>query len=165
MKTPEIIEILKKYVEFEIQVAEDSENTAKEIGNTLICDFIQIIALDSLKHAKLLEAAIKLLSKDQLNLTSEDKEKTQDLIKRHKEIEDSAINYYSELIKEFKDENHLKLIFQYILSDERRHHAVFSKLSELKGTQTIGDDAIWSLFWQYTNLAELSLERLTENNS
>ncbi|MFX0114876.1 MAG: hypothetical protein ACFFB3_10045 [Candidatus Hodarchaeota archaeon] len=166
MQESEIIPFLQKQVTFEHEVADAAEEGAQNIENFVIHELLSSIAMDSRKHAKILQATIRLISEPSPSLEKLDLQKTRKIIQEHMQKELEAINTYEGLSFKHRDDKKLWLIFQYLRSDERRHHAILSHLIEVLGREeSLTEEAIWDLFWQYSRLAELALEQTLETRS
>lgn len=151
----DIIKLLRKQVTTEQNAAKLVEESAETIDNFVIRELLNSIALDSRKHAKVVEAAIRLVTGEKTLLEENEIEKIRTIIKKHVRIETEAIRTYADMTTRFSDNKDLKLLFQYLWSDEQRHHAILTHVIEtISREETPTEEAVWSLFWKFSGLAE-----------
>ncbi|HIE23206.1 MAG TPA: ferritin-like domain-containing protein, partial [Candidatus Korarchaeota archaeon] len=121
LKGEDLISFLKKQVELENMIVEEGNKSVKGIENVLVRELIRGIALDSMKHANMLEAVIALISGAKIFLTEKERDRVGSQIKRHIKLEKQAMETYSTLLTQISDEK-LRLLVDYILRDEKKHH-------------------------------------------
>ncbi|MFX0114334.1 MAG: hypothetical protein ACFFB3_07290 [Candidatus Hodarchaeota archaeon] len=164
MVDTELTHLLKEYIEFEKLVASKAVKEAEKIQNLVLRELLRGIALDSQKHAKILEAAISLIEGESQALSNDDLQNTLTILREHQDMEEKAIQTYEEQITAQKGDRRLQLIFQYLLSDERQHHAILGQMIQVLDQSAAPDEeAIWELFTLYSQLAELVLEQMPSN--
>ncbi|MFQ5980658.1 MAG: ferritin family protein [Candidatus Heimdallarchaeota archaeon] len=166
MKNEEdVVKLLRKQVTTEKNVARFVEESAKNIENVAIRELLNSIALDSRKHAKVVEVAIRLVTGQKPLLDEKEIEKIRKIIQRHIRMETEAIRAYADMANRFPENKDLQLLFQYLWSDEQRHHAILTHIIEtISREETPTEEAVWSLFWKYSRLAELSVEQLKKES-
>ena len=93
-------------------------------------------------------AAITLLTEVSSALTEENLEKQKELVKKHIQLETQVIEKLVVALPSVKNEK-VKLLLEAILSDEKRHHALLTKILEIlvKG-ETITDNDWWDMLWE-----------------
>jgi rubrerythrin len=161
MDKTELAQLLKEYVEFEKLIASKAAKRAEKIQNLVLRELLRGIALDSQKHAKILEAAIGLIEGEIPTLSTDDLQNTLAILRDHQNMEEKAIQTYEEQITAQKGDRRLQLIFQFLLSDERQHHALLKQMIQVLDQSAAPDEeAIWELFAHYSQLAELVLEQM-----
>ncbi len=147
----ELIKFLEKQVEVEEEIVKISNESVELIKNQLIQELIRGIALDSHKHAMILNSVIALLSKPTPLIEEEDREKIGASIKKHINMEAEAIKTYEELAEKHKTDDKLSLIFQYLLSDEKRHHALLTRVDKLiVEKETLTEQDLWDMMWKFS---------------
>jgi len=146
----ELISFLKKQIDLEKMIVEEGNRSVKGVKNVLVRELIRGIALDSMKHANMLEAMIALISGAKIFLTEEESERIGAQIKRHIELEKQAIETYSTLLEHITDER-TRLLVDYILKDERRHHELLRKIDRIiVEAETLREEDLWEMVWKYS---------------
>lgn len=110
-----------------IQAAEDS---VEGMENKIVKELILAIALDSKKHASLLEVLMTMNISFVPYINEKSLDKIAENIKKHIELEAQAIETYKELLTKI-DTDQEKMIVQTIYHDELRHHALLKRLYEI----------------------------------
>jgi len=146
----ELISFLKKQIDLENMIVEEGKKSVKGVKNVLVRELIRGIALDSMKHANMLEAMVALISGAKVFLTEKESERIGGQIKRHIELEKQAIETYSTLLEHIKDER-TRLLVDYILKDERRHHELLRKIDKIiVEAETLREEDLWEMVWKYS---------------
>ncbi|HDD69006.1 MAG TPA: hypothetical protein ENG61_01445 [Candidatus Korarchaeota archaeon] len=149
MEGEKLIQFLRKQIDLENEIVEEGNRSVEGIRNELVRELIRGIALDSMKRANMLRATIALLSGAKIFLT-EEREKISDQIKRHIELEKTAMETYSSLLDQVLDER-VKLLLDYILKDEKRHHQLLLRIdSTIVRAGTLREKDAWDMFWRYS---------------
>lgn len=131
-------------------IVEEGKKSVKGVENVLVRELIRGIALDSMKHANMLEAMVALISGAKVFLTEKESERIGGQIKRHIELEKQAIETYSTLLEHIKDER-MRLLVDYILKDERRHHELLRKIDKIiVEAETLREEDLWEMVWKYS---------------
>ena len=131
-------------------IVEEGKKSVKGVKNVLVRELIRGIALDSMKHANMLEAMVALISGAKVFLTEKESERIGGQIKRHIELEKQAIETYSTLLEHIKDER-TRLLVDYILKDERRHHELLRKIDKIiVEAETLREEDLWEMVWKYS---------------
>ncbi|MHA1953870.1 MAG: ferritin-like domain-containing protein [Candidatus Heimdallarchaeaceae archaeon] len=127
MLEEEKIGFYKKQIKLEKRIGETAENSVKSVKNELIKELINSIALDSKKHASMINSLIAMSSSTQPFI---DEEKYDELVKNieeHIKLELEAIKTYKVLIDRVENEEE-KILLQSIHQDELRHHTLLKKI-------------------------------------
>ena len=139
---------LEEQIKLEEKIVRIAKKSVSDTKNQLVKNLIQAIAIDSNKHALLLNA---LLARIESKTPFIDEAKRDELgkdIKAHIEMEAQAIKTYSDLIPQTEDPGS-KQVLQYILEDEKRHHRLLTKLYELViEKETLTEEDLWDLTWK-----------------
>lgn len=147
----ELIEFLEKQIEVENLIVQEAVKSTSLVRNVLIRELIRGIAVDSHKHVMLLRAVIGLLSGPTPLIEEEDRQKIGEGIKRHIKMEAEAIKVYKELAEKHEDDDKLRLVFEYLVGDERRHHALLTRIDKMiVERQTLSEEDMWDLMWKYS---------------
>jgi len=144
----DLITFLERQIEIEKKIVESLENTLGEIGNPIVKGVLKGISLDSVKHAEMYEAAVKLLTRVSQALTQENLDKQRELVKEHIRIEVELIKRISEVMPSIEDEK-VRLLLNAILLDEKRHHKLLKEILEIliRG-ETITEEDWWEVIWK-----------------
>ncbi len=150
LKGEDLISFLKKQVDLENMIVEEGNKSVKGIENVLVRELIRGIALDSMKHANMLEAMIALISGAKIFLSEEERERIGTQIKRHIELEKKAMETYSTLLDQITDEK-MRLLIDYILKDEKRHHRLLLNIDKMiVEAETLKEESLWEMMWKYS---------------
>lgn len=127
----------------EKRICETAENSVKSVKNELIKELIHSIALDSKKHASIINSLITMNSSIQPFIEEEKYDELVKNVEEHIKLELEAIKTYKELIDQIENEEE-KLLLQAIYQDELRHHILLKKILESIVTkEAITQDDIW----------------------
>lgn len=139
----------REQITLENKIVELAEANANATDNILIAELIRGIALDSRKHANLLNAAIVMTSGPTPLIEEHQMEALGDHIREHIQLEEEAIRTYKEQLKTVEDER-MQLILQYLVSDEERHHALLIRIDKwIIQPQALTEDDLWEMFWKH----------------
>jgi len=130
-RNDKLIKLIKEQIEIEKENVRQVGETEKKVGNAAAELFLNVIKLDSKKHADILNGLLKVLRgiPPSKTLWEHRMESYIDpfVVKRelenHVEREDAMIVRVEEEIKQTEDEG-LKLLLQHIADDERKHHKI-----------------------------------------
>ena len=139
---------LKEQIKIENKIVESLNSALREIGNPAVKGVLKGISLDSVKHAEMYAAAVKLLTSVSQALTQEHLDKQRELVKEHIRLEVELIERISEIIPNIENEK-VKLLLNAILLDEKRHHKLLKKVLEiLVRGETITEEDWWDVLWK-----------------
>lgn len=144
----ELVVFLKEQIKIENKIVESLNSALREIGNPAVKGVLKGISLDSVKHAEMYAAAVKLLTSVSQALTQEHLDKQRELVKEHIRLEVELIERISEIIPNIENEK-IKLLLNAILLDEKRHHELLKKVLEiLVRGETITEEDWWDVLWK-----------------
>jgi rubrerythrin len=126
----EKVKFYKKQMELENKIIQTAEDSVKDMENKIVKELILAIALDSKKHASLLEVLMTMNKSFVPYINEKSLDKIAENIKKHIELEAQAIETYKELLTKI-DTDQEKMIVQVIYHDELRHHALLKRLYEI----------------------------------
>ncbi len=144
----ELIDIFKSQIKTEQAIVDSVKSGLVDITNPAVKGVLKAISLDSTKHAQMYSSAIMLLTDVSQALTEENLEKQKELVKKHIQLEAQVIQKLEQALPSVKN-NKVKLLLSAILSDEKRHHDLLTKILEIlvKG-ETITDNDWWDMLWE-----------------
>ncbi|MDG6222742.1 MAG: ferritin-like domain-containing protein [Candidatus Bathyarchaeota archaeon] len=144
----ELVDLFKNQIKTEEAIVDSVKTGLAEIKNLAVKGVLRAISLDSVKHAEMYSSAIILLNEIPQALTEENLEKQKELLKKHIQLETEVIEKLVEALPNVKN-NKVKLLLEAILSDEKRHHELLTKILKIlvKG-ETITDDDWWDMLWE-----------------
>jgi len=147
----DLVELLREQKALELGHIEKLEPTVKAVGHRLVSALLETIVHDSGKHAALCQALIDVEAGATPMTLDTDMATAVELhqsIRQHTRIEDEMIQRLEDMMKEVED-NRVKAILGYILSDERRHHSMLQSLSNLIDRDTTAFNEYLELFQKY----------------
>lgn len=144
----ELTKFLREQIKIENKIVESLNNALVEIINPAVKGVLKGISLDSVKHAEMYGAAVKLLTYVSPALTQEHLDKQRELVEEHIRIEAELIERISELVPSVENEK-VRLLLDAILMDEKRHHELLKKVLEiLVRGETITEEDWWEILWK-----------------
>jgi len=150
MKKEEFEDVLNKQVELEEKIVKLVKEVTENVKNILIKSLLQSIGLDSQKHADMLRAIVARLKHETPFISEEERERIGNQIKEHIELEKKAIKTYSELLEKIDDKK-IKMILQYIVDDEKRHHELLLKIDKIiVEPEMLKEEEFWDWIWKYS---------------
>lgn len=148
MEKDQLKAFLKKQVALEEKIVKIAKTSVKNTKNELVRYLIEAIAIDSNKHALLLNAIIARLESKTPFIDEAKRDELGNNIKEHINLEADAIKTYGDLISQTKDSG-TKQVLEYILEDEKRHHKLLKQLYALViEKETLTEEDIWDLTWK-----------------
>ena len=148
MNTQERVEFYKKQIILEEKIVESANTSVKDLPNVMVKELILGIAMDSNKHASLLNALIALNTGTTPLIPEEITDQLKENIEKHIELEQQAIDTYKAFWKELKDEKE-KVVVKAILNDEIRHHQLLKRLHEMiVDKEKLTEQDIWDWTWK-----------------
>ncbi|HEX9262699.1 MAG TPA: ferritin-like domain-containing protein, partial [Candidatus Bathyarchaeia archaeon] len=118
-----------------------------DIKNPPVKAVLKGISLDSVKHAELYAAAIKLLTDVSQALSQENLDVQRALVEKHIEMEAELIKKLERMMPSIENSK-VKFLLNTIFMDEKRHHAMLKTVLEIivRG-ETITEDDWWEVLW------------------
>ena len=144
----ELLDFIKRQIDVENEIVDSLNDALKNIKNPSVRGVLKGISLDSLKHAEMYDAALKLLTTTQQALSQEHLDKQRSLVERHIRIEAELIKKISDVLPTVENKK-VNLLLNAILADEKRHHELLKEVLEIivRG-ETITEDDWWDILWK-----------------
>jgi len=144
----ELLDFIKRQIDVENEIVDSLNDALKSVKNPSVRGVLKGISLDSLKHAEMYDAALKLLTTTQQALSQEHLDKQRSLVERHIRIEAELIKKISDVLPTVENEK-VKLLLNAILADEKRHHELLKEVLEIivRG-ETITEEDWWDILWK-----------------
>lgn len=144
----ELVSFLKRQVGIEHEIVSSLNKSLPEIGNPTVKGVLKGISLDSVKHAEMYDAAVKLLTSVSQALTQENLDKQRKLVEKHIEMEAELIQKIDKVLPTVENKK-VKLLLNAILEDEKRHHSILKEVLDiLVHGETITEDDWWDVLWK-----------------
>ena len=144
----ELLNFLKEQIDIENKIVNSLNSTLVEIRNPAVKGVLKGISLDSVKHAEMYGAAVKLLTSVSPALTQEHLDRQRELVEEHIRLETELIERISKALPAIENEK-VKLLLDAILGDEKRHHELLKKVLEiLVRGETITEEDWWDILWR-----------------
>jgi rubrerythrin len=145
------MELLEEQKHFELSQVENVQHTIQATGHLLASALLETILYDSKKHAALCQALIDTkagLTPLTLDVDMATAIDLHQAIKQHKMAEEEMITRLELMIGQV-DEPRIREILNHLLQDERRHHALLQRLSNLIDSDTTAYDEYLGLIQKY----------------
>ncbi len=147
----EVTESLKKQKEVELDHVEMIQRSIERTNHKIVIAILETIIYDSKKHAALYQALIDLevgIIPTMMNLDMRSALHLHQDIRQHVNIEENMIRNL-EKFKENITESRVIDIINYIISDERRHHSLLQRLSNIIDSDVVAYDEYLGLIQKY----------------
>lgn len=142
---------IQKMIKDERNTVSHLGQTIKKTKNNVIKILMQILLIDSLKHAKILEIILSILKTPKLE-SSEISEVAQHL-KDHVDEEKEMMENFENIVDKVEDQK-IRFLLENIITDEKRHHNIVERISELVVDSETSDDAWWDFLYRYSRLTK-----------
>lgn len=145
----DLVDMLKKQRELELNHVEKLMPTVEAVLNQLISAMLESIVHDSRKHAALCQALVDVevgAVPIRLDTDMATALKMSQAIKQHIRVEADMIKRLESMLERVEDDR-VADILRYLLTDERRHHAVLTKMANLL-------DRDYTAYDEYLELAQ-----------
>ena len=143
MNNKEKTEFFINQIKLEREIVEVAEESVQNVKNELVKELILAIALDSKKHAGMLNALLSMTSSVQPFIEEEKLDELSKNIEKHIKLEAKAIETYNDIIPELKNDQE-EMIIRAIYQDEIRHHALLQRiLKSIKEREALTQEDIW----------------------
>jgi rubrerythrin len=146
-----LVELLKEQRALELSHVEKLMPTMGRLGHRLVSALLETIVHDSRKHAALCQALIDVEAGEAPLTLDTDMATALELhqsVKQHMRVEEDMIRRVEAMMERVEDDR-VKAVLGYILSDERRHHSILQQLSNLVDRDTTAFDEYLDLFQKY----------------
>jgi len=143
-----LLNFIRRQITVENEIVDSLNEALKSIGNPSVRGVLKGISLDSLKHAEMYDAALKLLTTTQQALSQEHLDKQRSLVEKHIRMEVELIKKISDILPTVENEK-VRLLLNAILADEKRHHQLLKEVLEIivRG-ETITEEDWWDILWK-----------------
>jgi hypothetical protein len=142
---------IQKMIKDERETVNHLSQTINKIKNNVIKILMQILLIDSLKHEKILQIVLSILKTPKLE-SSEISEVAQHL-KEHIEEEKAMMENFENLVDKVEDQR-IRFLLENIITDEKRHHNIVKRITELVVDSETSDDAWWDFLYRYSRLTQ-----------
>jgi rubrerythrin len=144
----ELVEFMKRQIAIENEIVRSLNKGVADIKNPPVKAVLKGISLDSVKHAELYAAAIKLLTEVSTALSQENLDAQRTLVEKHIEMEAELIKKLEKMMPTIEN-NKVKFLLNAIFMDEKRHHAILKTILEsVVRAETITEDEWWQSLWE-----------------
>lgn len=144
----DLVEFMKHQIEIENEIVSSLNKGVVDIKNPPVKAVLKGISLDSVKHAELYAAAIKLLTDVSTALSQENLDAQRALVEKHIEMEAELIKKLENMMPTIEN-NKVKFLLNSIFIDEKRHHAMLKAILEsIVRAETITEDEWWQTLWE-----------------
>ncbi len=143
----DLLEFMKRQIVIENIIVRSLNQGVADMKNPPVKAVLKGISLDSVKHAELYAAAIKLLTDIPQSLDQHDLDVHRELVEKHIEMEAELIKKLEKMMPAIENKK-VKFLLNTIFMDEKRHHAMLKTVLEIivKG-ETITEDDWWDVLW------------------
>jgi rubrerythrin len=137
------IKFYERQINLEKEIIKAAESSVKDIKNELVKELILSIALDSKKHASILNALLSMNTTVPPYIEETKLDQIKENIQRHIKLEIEAIKTYKSLLEQIEDESE-KMLIQAVYEDELRHHALLKRiLKSIIEDEALTQEDIW----------------------
>lgn len=129
--SPQFLKAIKEWQKLEDETIKHADTLMKKTKNRLVRMTMEMIKNDSQKHKAMQQLLIDSITKDAVILSPEDLAALSDGLNKHLAAEAKSLEIADEALQ--NSEMFLtRYILSYLIADEHKHHALLSKLNELK---------------------------------
>ena len=145
-----LVKFLQKQIEVENKIVESINEALGEMANPVVKTALKGISLDSLKHAEMYTAAVRLLTDIppalSQELTQHDLDKQRKLVEKHVRIEAELIEELTEIMQGLENKK-VELLLDAILQDERKHHELLKRMLQI----LVRGETVTEEWWKVLN--------------
>ena len=147
-RNSDLLEFMKRQITVENEIVSSLNKGVADIKNPPVKAVLKGISLDSVKHAELYAAAIRLLTEVSTALSQENLDAQRALVEKHIEMEAELIKKLEKMTPTIEN-NKVKFLLNSIFMDEKRHHAMLKTVLEIiVRAETITEDEWWDILWE-----------------
>ncbi len=129
--SPQFLKAIKEWQKLEDETIKHADTLMKKTKNRLVRMTMEMIKNDSQKHKAMQQLLIDSVTKNAVILSPEDLAALSDGLNKHLAAEAKSLEIADEALQ--NSEMFLtRYILSYLIADEHKHHALLSKLNELK---------------------------------
>jgi rubrerythrin len=146
-----LIELLEKQRDMELEHVKSLQPSVEKAGHRLVSALLETILHDSRKHAALCQALLDVEAGAAPVTLDMDMGAAVGLhqdIRQHVQVEERMITRL-ENIREGVEEPRIREIVEHLLADERRHHSLLQRLSNIIDSDTAAYDEYLGLIQKY----------------
>ncbi len=129
--SPAFLKVLKDWQKLEDKTIAHSAKMLKKSRNRLVRLTMEMIRNDSQKHKAMLQLLIDSITKEAVILSPEDLSAISSGLNEHLAAEAESLEVADKALQN-ADLFITRYILSYLIADEHKHHALLSKLNELK---------------------------------
>jgi len=138
---------MKRQIAIENEIVSSLNKGVADIKNPPVKAVLKGISLDSVKHAELYAAAVKLMTDTSQALSQENLDAQRALVEKHIEMEADLIKKLEKMMPTIENSK-VKFLLNTIFMDEKRHHALLKTILEvIVRAETITEDDWWDVLW------------------
>jgi ribonucleotide reductase beta subunit family protein with ferritin-like domain len=143
----DLLEFMKRQIAIENEIVDSLNKGVADIKNPPVKAVLKGISLDSVKHAELYAAAVRLLAVVSPALSQENLDAQRALVEKHIEMEAELIKKLEKMMPTIENVK-IKFLLNSIFMDEKRHHALLKAVLEtIVHAETITEDEWWDFLW------------------
>ena len=143
----DLLEFMKRQIAIENEIVSSLNKGVADIKNPPVKAVLKGISLDSVKHAELYAAAVKLMTDTSQALSQENLDAQRALVEKHIEMEADLIKKLEKMMPTIENSK-VKFLLNTIFMDEKRHHALLKTILEvIVRAETITEDDWWDVLW------------------
>jgi rubrerythrin len=143
-----LLDFIKTQIKIENEIVDSINEALRNMQNPPVKSVLRGISLDSLKHAEMYDAALKLLTTVPQALPQKQLEKHRSLLEKHVKIEAELVEKIEEILPKIENRK-VKLLLTAIWTDEKRHHELLREIMEiLVRGETITEEDWWEILWK-----------------
>jgi rubrerythrin len=144
----QLLEFMKRQITTENEIVISLNKGVENIKNPPVKAVLKGISLDSVKHAELYGAAIRLLTETSTALSQENLDEQRALVEKHIEMEAELIKKLENMMPTIENAK-VKFLLNTIFMDEKKHHAMLKTILEsIVRAETITEDEWWEALWE-----------------
>ena len=149
MSKEERLEFYKEQIEVENKIIEAAEKAVKGIKNPLVREMILAVALDSEKHATMLQALADRLTGPSPAIDEEISDEIAEAVQEHMELEALALKKYKEYLNSgCCVDNKEKIVIRAIYEDEQKHHELMRFIyNKIIRKETLIEEEMFDAMW------------------
>lgn len=145
--------LIEERIKDEKEATKSLYDSIKKAKNSIVRLMLYQLALDSVKHEHMLRTILRILEFDGTQDDPEIKE-FPEIVKKHVELENNMLRSFERIVERTADKR-IRFILQEIVSDERKHHAIVKRISELiSDTEEVRDEKWWDFLYRYSHLSQ-----------
>ena len=143
----DLLEFMKRQIDIENEIVDSLNKGVVDLKNPPVKAVLKGISLDSVKHAELYAAAVRLLTNVSPALSQENLDAQRALVEKHIEMEAELIKKLEKMMPTIENVK-IKFLLNSIFMDEKRHHALLKAVLEaIVRAETITEDEWWDFLW------------------